>query len=406
MAEITFEAMLMALESTSGTAVEPTHYMPVVGTLSPSTERYMPDESRGTLIANYRSKLVRKSGSWTAEGPLDVKLLPVLLNMVATGDMTGQPTTPGGTNPRLWTFVPTVTSNDLKTATLYWGDQNVQMFKGVFATVDELTISSDASGTEGARMSLNGMANWPDYDTASVSAITAANPGVVTTSAAHGFADGDKVRFVDVGGMTELNDNIYTVANGSSTTFELSGVDTTGFTTYTSGGTIQKVAPVFPSVIESSLIAGIDMQVWLDTSSAIGTTEIVGRVVSAEHVIPTNYSYKYVAQGPTGNRTYSRVGRNKRFITTRVTMELIDLDQYNLFADDENVKLRVRHNGDLIEAGYYNYVEVDTYGKLQFTDWGELEGTNRTVQFEVMSEYNTGAGHDWAIRVQNDRTAL
>ena len=71
---------------------------------------------------------------------------------------------------------------------------------------------------------------------ASISAITKANPAVVT-AANHGFINGDIVKFASIGGMTELNGTTKTVANKSDNTFELSGTNSSGFTTYTSGGT-------------------------------------------------------------------------------------------------------------------------------------------------------------------------
>lgn len=72
-----------------------------------------------------------------------------------------------------------------------------------------------------------------------ITGVTQANPGVVT-SASHGFTNGDVVYIDGVVGMTELNGNTYTVANADTNTFELSGVDTTGYTAYTSGGTATK----------------------------------------------------------------------------------------------------------------------------------------------------------------------
>ena len=81
-------------------------------------------------------------------------------------------------------------------------------------------------------------------------------------------------------------------------------------------------------------------------------------------------------------------------------------DQYKLFENDTYVKLRIRHNGDLIESGFYHYVQVDTYGYLNFNDWGELEGTNRTITLEVQSIYDATLGADFQVVVQNDRTAL
>lgn len=69
--------------------------------------------------------------------------------------------------------------------------------------------------------------------TATITAITAANPGVVT--AANTFSIGDVVAFSSVGGMVELNGKTTTIAAASATQFT-TDIDTTLFTAYTSGG--------------------------------------------------------------------------------------------------------------------------------------------------------------------------
>jgi hypothetical protein len=78
-----------------------------------------------------------------------------------------------------------------------------------------------------------------------ITGITKANPAVVT-SASHGFTNGDKVWIKNVLGMTEINTTAlttaYEVANVAANTFELVGVNSTAYTAYTSGGTVQKVA--------------------------------------------------------------------------------------------------------------------------------------------------------------------
>lgn len=69
--------------------------------------------------------------------------------------------------------------------------------------------------------------------TKTITGITKANPGVVT-SAAHGYANGDYV-FLTVNGMHQLNERVARVANVAANTFELEGIDTTNFDTFSSG---------------------------------------------------------------------------------------------------------------------------------------------------------------------------
>ncbi len=77
-------------------------------------------------------------------------------------------------------------------------------------------------------------------DPQTISGATAANP-VVVTATSHNLSDGDTVIITGVEGMTELNNNEYTVANKATHTFELAGVDGTAYTAYTANGTAQKL---------------------------------------------------------------------------------------------------------------------------------------------------------------------
>ena len=86
-----------------------------------------------------------------------------------------------------------------------------------------------------------------DPVSATVSGIT--SPGVspvVVTATGHPFLDGDQIFFYNVGGMTQLNyvagdHNVYTVANKSANDFQLSGVNSTGYDAWTSGGKAETV---------------------------------------------------------------------------------------------------------------------------------------------------------------------
>lgn len=84
---------------------------------------------------------------------------------------------------------------------------------------------------------------------ASISAVSQADPCVVTTSAAHGFQTNQLVRITDLGsdmptarGMDQLNNNRYRIVVLTTTTFSLKdpisdeAIDSTSYTAYVSGG--------------------------------------------------------------------------------------------------------------------------------------------------------------------------
>src|SRR5690606_14793921 len=107
--------------------------------------------------------------------------------------------------------------------------------------------------------------------------------------------------------------------------------------------------------------------------------------------------------------SYNGVGRAKRAPTLQVELELLDMNQYDLFANadgDTVIKARVRLNGPEIELGFRHYVEVDLYGTFDDPDWGVLENSNRTLILNLTGERNAAAGTDIALRIQNDRANL
>jgi hypothetical protein len=78
--------------------------------------------------------------------------------------------------------------------------------------------------------------------------ITQANPAVLTV-ANHGYSNGDLVFISGLDdylttGMVNLDNRWFTVANVTANTFELSGIDSSKFDRYVSGGMVQKVHPI------------------------------------------------------------------------------------------------------------------------------------------------------------------
>lgn len=168
-------------------------------------------------------------------------------------------------------------------------------------------------------------------------------------------------------------------------------------------------APTAPAYNNAPLFAAMHLQAWLDTSSGIGTTAITGRVVSAEHTLTFPVVPKFLATGPGGGLNYTEIGSPKANITTRLTVTVPDFTQYDNYADEDVVKLRIRHNGPLIESvtpDYYYYCEVDTYGLFELVDMGDLEGANRTMTFEVTSQYDSTLAADCRVAIQCEETAL
>jgi hypothetical protein len=79
--------------------------------------------------------------------------------------------------------------------------------------------------------------------TTAITAITKANPAVVTSNS-HGMSNGDRVYITGVVGMTEVNNREFTVAGATTNTFQLSGVNSSAFTTYGSAGTTGEIIEV------------------------------------------------------------------------------------------------------------------------------------------------------------------
>jgi hypothetical protein len=150
-------------------------------------------------------------------------------------------------------------------------------FGPVIDTPADITVTVNTAGTESRKYRVTAIDRYTQEESlpgledteAVITGITQANPGVVTTSAAHNYSDGDEVQLDNVVGMTEVNAIRYIVANKAATTFELTdvdgnNVDTTGFTAYSSAGIARRtfVLKTTSAVSEDNTIA------WTAISSA------------------------------------------------------------------------------------------------------------------------------------------
>lgn len=95
--------------------------------------------------------------------------------------------------------------------------------------------------------------------TQTITGATQADPVVVTVTA-HGYSNGTTVFIENVGGMTEINDQRFLIANVTANTFELqdldgNNIDGTAFTAYTSGGTVKSLAEVTTPYLHTEVMA-------------------------------------------------------------------------------------------------------------------------------------------------------
>jgi hypothetical protein len=111
--------------------------------------------------------------------------------------------------------------------------------------------------------------------TKTITAITKASPGVVT-STAHGYANGSYV-LLSIQGMSQLDNKVGRVANQAANTFELEGIDTTLFDTFSSGTAALITFGTTLSSVKGLSASGGDFD-FLDTTTIHGAvkTQIPG----------------------------------------------------------------------------------------------------------------------------------
>ncbi|WGM37784.1 ubiquitin-activating E1 FCCH domain-containing protein [Caulobacter sp. NIBR1757] len=97
------------------------------------------------------------------------------------------------------------------------------------------TYAATARGAVPAAKTITG-ASWASGSAKTITGITKANPAVVTSNG-HGFSNGDRVYISGVKGMTQVNGNVYTVANKTTNSFQLSGTNSSNYNSFQTGNT-------------------------------------------------------------------------------------------------------------------------------------------------------------------------
>lgn len=460
MAELAFEYLLAGLEAAGalGTPIDPPDsYLNVNGTVTPQKAVYRPDERRGMLAEYYRSQIVRRWCTFEAEGGADVYTLPLLLNALVRGGVDGSGVTPasitidpaGDNNALDYEAVvagsvgnrisieyvdPEATSSPLDVDVV--GDAII-VYLETDVGGDIVTVANEIIAAIGAHPVADTMVTVANSGTDDGTGVVTAWPqthlegsiGVDIITPPDGVLtrlwtfeptmDADDLQALTLY-WGDPNVEVFRATYCQLDTLTLSG-DASGEEGVTMsfsgmGQFPSKNAPAsVPTMLSAPLLMPVAMELWITTGATpIGDPSgaITGRVVSAEATIPSGVVRKYLAEGPGGDLAFSRTGRQRRHAEMRLVFELPDDVQYDQWVAHDTLKVRLRFNGDLIESvgagptDYYHYVEVDIYGPWDALSWSEMEGTNRTIELNILSEYNADAGHDWAVRVQSDRDSF
>ncbi|MDO9587709.1 MAG: ubiquitin-activating E1 FCCH domain-containing protein [Brevundimonas sp.] len=178
------------------------------------------------------------------------------------------------------------------------------------------SYAAGARGTPTTYRSITGAA-WTTGSSKSISGITRASPGVVSSSS-HGFVTGDWVWISGVSGMTQINNRAYRVVRITTGSYSLqawngsswSAVNTTsgnGYSSYSSGGIARKCLVSDCSVVVTAANHGLSNNDYVYISNVGGMTGINGSGYQVDDVTTNTYS---IGVNGAGWSAYTSGGRS------------------------------------------------------------------------------------------------
>jgi len=138
-----------------------------------------------------------------------------------------------------------------------------------------VNVGNYAASVRGAIPPAKSITNiaWFKAASVNISGATKTNPVVVTANG-HGFANGEIVRITGVNGMTQLNNNVYAVAGVTANTFQLQGVNGTGYNTYSSAGSVRSCLTTGCAPVVTAASHGFVTDDRVRITDVVGTTQV------------------------------------------------------------------------------------------------------------------------------------
>ena len=149
---------------------------------------------------------------------------------------------------------------DVESVAVIPGDDEDEVWVSVERTIGGSSVRyieqfqpRDWGANQGDAFFVDSGLSFDGGEAVTITDITQASPAVVMATS-HNFSDGEQVRIISVSGMTEVNDEVYTVDDATINTFSLEDatgsvdINSTGFTAYASGGSVEQVENTFTTL--------------------------------------------------------------------------------------------------------------------------------------------------------------
>lgn len=232
-----------------------------------------------------------------------------------------------------------------------------------------------------------------------ITGATQANPVVITT-AGHSIADGSEVIISGVAGMTELNGRRFTTANATGTTFELSGVDGSAYTAYTSGGAISEIVEV-TTVYSESQVQDIH---YTQSNDVLYVAHREHPPYKITRTSNTSWTVEqidfqdgpYLNENETATTLTASASTGSVTITASATTGINDDAGFN--ADDVGRLVRIRDG-----SSYYHWYKITAFTDTTHVTATYQSGWNDVDDLELTTG-PTGATEHWRLGAWSENT--
>src|SRR5215831_3965628 len=330
--ELQLKRSYWGTEAVLGTLVPPTYRMYCDLALNKARPLADRKEFAGTRFKDYTPVRQPIVVDGTCAQALSYEDLPILARYGIVGGGTG--VTDGNTTPGYtYTQAPSATKPDIDYASGEYGFPGMpETFTGLHHA--EFTIAGDIDNTEACW-------TWNSRVMALTKDLKAATTGAAWT--ANAFQGG----YVRMTGGTPANlDQFAEIASNTTTTLTLVGT----LPAAVAASDTFEISGVFTPGIADRTRETISMPntlVYMDQASAIGTTQVKGRVISFSVTWANNSFGKRFAENATG---FARYGFGAHVVTGQVRLEFDHRKEYDDWMANTAQKIRIRQTGTTIDS--------------------------------------------------------